>query len=58
MNEPLRLVLEVERESGPIRGTVAGPGEQPRPYLGWLALIEALEGWRRGSEGEQPPCHV
>jgi len=58
MKEPLRLVLEVERESDPIRGMVVGPDQQPRPYLGWLALIEALEEWRRGSEGEQPPCHV
>jgi hypothetical protein len=58
MNTPLRLVIEVETDSEPIRGTVAGPDDQPRPYLGWLALIEMLEEWRRGIPSEEPPCHV
>jgi hypothetical protein len=56
MSETLRLVLEVNRESEPIRGTVTDPDGHRRECLGWLALIETVDRWRRvGAEEEQCP---
>jgi hypothetical protein len=55
MTEPsdvLRLVLEVERDADPIRGTVADPGGPARAYVGWLALMGALDDLRGASGAE------
>lgn len=57
MSEPstmLRLVLEVERDADPIRGSVAHPGGEARAYVGWLALIGALDRLRAASAQEEP----
>jgi hypothetical protein len=55
MTQRLRLVLELERDSEPIRGTLTGPGGEHRAYVGWLALIEALDQWHRAAT-EQESC--
>ena len=55
MTEPcdvLRLVLEVERDADPIRGTVAETDGPARAYVGWLALIGALDDLR-GAPGTE-----
>ena len=54
-SDALRLILEVERDADPIRGTVADPGGPARPYVGWLALIGALDELR-GASGAQESC--
>jgi hypothetical protein len=51
-SEVLRLVLEVERDVDPIRGTVADPHGPARPYVGWVALIGALDELRGASGGD------
>jgi len=51
----LRLVVEVGYEE-PVRGTITGPAGDRRSYVGWLALIGAVEEMRRPAEdrtGEQ-----
>ncbi|MFL5831420.1 MAG: hypothetical protein ACJ76X_16005 [Solirubrobacteraceae bacterium] len=53
MTVPLRLIVEVDPELEPIRGTVTGPDGRARVYLGWLALIDALEDWRRQTPAEE-----
>ena len=55
MDEPspvLRLVLEVERNVEPIRGTVADPSGPVRAYVGWIGLIGALDEMRGASSGD------
>jgi len=57
MNDPehrLRLVLELERGSEPIRGKITGPAGETREYVGWLALTNALEELRRAAAEEEP----
>jgi hypothetical protein len=49
----LRLVLEVERDADPIRGTVAEAQGSARPYVGWVALIGALDELRGAGGDEQ-----
>ena len=39
----VRLVVEIERHTEPIRGTVSDPAGSEHPYVGWVALIGALE---------------
>jgi hypothetical protein len=51
-SDVLRLVLEVERDVDPIRGTVADPHGPARPYVGWVALIGALDELRGASGGD------
>jgi hypothetical protein len=53
-SNPLRLVLEVERDVDPIRGTVADPPGPAREYVGWVALIGALDELRGASETGEP----
>jgi hypothetical protein len=45
----LRIVVELDVESEPIRGTIAHGGQTAHEYLGWLGLIEAVEQLRRAS---------
>jgi hypothetical protein len=46
-------MLELETASEPIRGTVSDGAGHERAYVGWLALIEALEELRgRRPEGD------
>jgi hypothetical protein len=54
-SDVLRLVLEVEREVDPIRGTVADARGPARPYVGWVALIGALDELRN-APGTEEPC--
>jgi hypothetical protein len=51
-SDVLRLVLEVERDADPIRGTVADPEGPARVYVGWLALMGALDELR-GAPGTE-----
>ncbi|MEA2126605.1 MAG: hypothetical protein QOI80_3387 [Solirubrobacteraceae bacterium] len=53
-SDMLRLVLEVEREVDPIRGTVADSCGPARPYVGWVALIGALDELRSAPATEEP----
>jgi hypothetical protein len=46
---PLRLVLELEHGSEPIRGRITAPTGETREYVGWLALANALEELRRSA---------
>lgn len=40
---PIRVVIDIDATAQPIRATLAGPDGTPREYVGWLALIAALE---------------
>lgn len=43
----VRLMVEIDPNSKPISGTVAGPDHAaPREFFGWLELTEALEAAR------------
>jgi hypothetical protein len=55
--DPLRLVLELDPGAEPIHGTITDGGGRVREYVGWLALISALDELRQLPEGEQP-CGV
>jgi hypothetical protein len=60
MSEPvdaLRLVIELEPGAKPIHGTVTDGGGQVREYVGWLALISALEELSHRAP-EKDPCGV
>jgi hypothetical protein len=46
---PLRLVVEVG-DGDPVRGTITGPAGDRHSYVGWLALIGAVEEMRRPAE--------
>ena len=40
---PIRVVVDLDAASQPIRATLTGPDGSSREYVGWLALIAALE---------------
>lgn len=40
---PARITLELWAEAEPLRGSLQEPGCQPRPFWGWLQLIQAIE---------------
>jgi hypothetical protein len=43
---PLRVVLELDRGSQPVRAQITTPEYAARRCVGWLALIGALESLR------------
>jgi hypothetical protein len=53
----LRLVVEVGEED-PVRGTITGPAGDSRSYVGWLALIGAVEEMRRPAQDVTPQQEV
>jgi len=56
MDAPLfssRLVVEVEADADPIRGTVTDEQGNASAFVGWVALISALEE-RRGTPSLVP----
>jgi hypothetical protein len=53
MTDSLRLMLEVERDADPIRGTLTDPEGHERPYVGWVALISALDELRAATAEAQ-----
>jgi hypothetical protein len=46
-----RLILEVDETEGPVRGTIANVRGERHEYVGWIALIKAVEELR-GAKGE------
>jgi hypothetical protein len=40
---PLRLTLDIEPSSDPVRGSIAADGAPSRPFAGWVGLMQALE---------------
>ena len=40
---PLRLTIELDPDAQPPRGEILDERGEERPYVGWLALIAALE---------------
>jgi hypothetical protein len=49
---PLRMTLELELDSDPIRG-VLEDGHRSRPFDGWLALTQALEDALRSARSNE-----
>jgi hypothetical protein len=45
------LTLELELADGPIAGSLREGPAPPRPFLGWLQLISALEAARAAIKG-------
>jgi hypothetical protein len=43
MSAALRLVLDVEPDAEPIRGTVRDADGAERAFVGWLALVGVLD---------------
>lgn len=39
----LRITVDLEDGTDPLRGTLETPDSQPRPFWGWLQLIQAIE---------------
>jgi hypothetical protein len=54
MAERVTLVVELDRNEDPISGSVSGDDGRKRGYVGWLALIAALDELRQspGERGE------
>jgi hypothetical protein len=49
-----RVVVELETDGDPIRGSTSSAGQPERPFRGWLELAHALEAARLLPEsGEQ-----
>ena len=57
LSDPLRLVLQLDNRMEPIRGTVADGDGRTREYVGWLALINALQELRSELD-EEEQCPV
>jgi hypothetical protein len=51
----LSITVELEPQSEPIRGTVREPDGHARTYVGWLALIAALDDIRT-AHAKGHPC--
>lgn len=52
------MILDVDRDGVPIRGTLSiGPGVQRR-FHGWLELADALEAARAGALSSRPVSDV
>jgi hypothetical protein len=49
ISDSRRLVVNVDSHTDPIRGTVTDDDGNRSPFVGWVALISALEE-RRGPE--------
>jgi hypothetical protein len=49
LSDSTRLVVEVDSHTDPIRGTVTDDDGNRSAFVGWVALISALEE-RRGPE--------
>lgn len=52
--QPVRVVLELQGDAEPVRGTVTDLAGDVSPYVGWLALITVLEQLRRQPAGTDP----
>ncbi len=52
----IRVWMEVNLDSNPIRGTLRSPGRSPSAFVGWLGLTVALDGLRAGAD--PPPPHA
>jgi hypothetical protein len=48
---PLRITLELQAGGEPPRGSVQRPGGEPRPFWGWLQLIQAIEDAMTNAQG-------
>jgi hypothetical protein len=48
------VILDVEREGVPIRGSLSTAPGVERPFHGWLELADALEAARGGSDTSRP----
>ncbi len=51
IQEPVRVVLEIQRTTRTIHGQIAVDGAAPSGFFGWLELIDELE--RAASCGER-----
>jgi hypothetical protein len=49
-----RVIIDLERRENPIGGTVRAESAAPRPFVGWMGLLAALEAvlGRDGQGGE------
>ena len=54
---PLRITLELQAGAEPLRGSLHKPGGQPRPFWGWLQLIQAIEDAITQSGGSDEDHH-
>ena len=50
----MRVILDVEREGVPIRGSLSVATGVERRFHGWLELADALEAARGGALGSRP----
>jgi hypothetical protein len=46
MNERMRLTIELDTASDPVRGMIGAPEDDFKPFSGYVQLIAALEGFR------------
>jgi hypothetical protein len=52
-----RVVVELETDGDPIRGSISSAGQPGRPFRGWLELANALEAARAlPGPGEERPA--
>jgi hypothetical protein len=51
-NRQTRVVLAIEIDSEPIRGSICELGRPEHAFRGWLELAQALEAARAGASGD------
>ena len=49
---PATVHLSIDVDSDPISGSVGPGGEDPKPFCGWIELVEAIELARHRRSGE------
>jgi hypothetical protein len=52
----VRVILDVERDGVPIRGSLSVVPGVERRFHGWLELADALEAARGGAPASSPPA--
>jgi hypothetical protein len=48
----IRVVLDIEPDGEPIRGSLSAVDHDSRPFFGWLELVGAVEAARRPAAGD------
>jgi len=51
LDEPLRILIELDPGTEPLAGRITVPGAEPRAFVGWMELVHAIDRARLSAEG-------